>query len=186
MTPAQMATFQRVEGILRGASHPVPGAPAQSLEAAARPALAEVERELRRMGLVMGPAQIANVRAVPTLIVLAAGVPGGVRLPRGMVPGPAGGLLDRTAGRHRDTGSSLRPASEPAHSAGSACTATSPPDQCGLAQQCGGGGRHAGRRGPGPGRGAVGPRSADRQPTRQPADGPEAKHGKRVRRHRGL
>lgn len=62
MTPAQMATFQRVEGILGGASQPVPGAAAQSLEAAARPALAEVEGELRRMGLVMGPAQIANLR----------------------------------------------------------------------------------------------------------------------------
>ena len=79
MTPAQMATFQRVEGLLRGASQPVPGASAQSLETAARPALAAVERELRRMGLVMGPAQVANVRAVPALIVLAAGVLGGVR-----------------------------------------------------------------------------------------------------------
>ncbi len=31
-----------------------------------------------------------------------------------------------------------------------------------------------------------GPRGADRQPTRQPADGPEAKHRNRVRRQRGL
>ena len=72
----------------------VPGATVRTLEAAARPALAEVERELRRMGLYMGPAQISNVRAVPTLIVLAAGVLGGVRLARGMILGrPVGYLI---------------------------------------------------------------------------------------------
>jgi len=72
----------------------VPGATVETLEAAARPALAEVERELRRMGLVMGPAQISNVRAVPTLIVLAAAVLGGVRLARGLILGrPVGYLI---------------------------------------------------------------------------------------------
>jgi len=71
-----------------------PGATVQTLGAAARPALAEVERELRRMGLVMGPAQIGNVRAVPTLIMLAAAVLGGVRLARGMILGrPVGYLI---------------------------------------------------------------------------------------------
>ena len=94
MTPAQKESLRRVDRLLRGAGQPVPGASVETLEAAARPALAEVERELRGMGLVMGPGQIANVRAVPSMIVLAAGVLGGVRLARGMILGrPVGYLI---------------------------------------------------------------------------------------------
>lgn len=93
MTQAQMATFQRVDSLLRSASQPVPGAPPGVAKAAARPALAQVERDLQRQGLLMSPAQQANVRAVPALIVLVAGVLGGVRLALGMMAGHAVGYL---------------------------------------------------------------------------------------------
>lgn len=93
MTQGQVATFQRIEGLLRGAGQPVPGATAPRLLAAAAPALGPVGDQLRQMGLVMGEPQIATVRTVPAMLVLAAAVVGGVRLALGMAGGRPVGFL---------------------------------------------------------------------------------------------
>jgi len=63
---------RRVEDALRSVGQPVAGAQAAALVRAARPALAPVQDQLRRMGLAMSDAQAGTVRTVPTLVVLAA------------------------------------------------------------------------------------------------------------------
>ena len=93
LTPGQSAAFQRVEGMLRGVGQPVPGAPPETLRMAARPALAQVRDQLRRMGLVMTDAQVGSVRGVPALIVAALAGFGGLRLAFGLAAGHAVGYL---------------------------------------------------------------------------------------------
>lgn len=94
LTSAQVATFQRVEGLLRSVGQPQPGATAPALLAAARPALEPVRDQLRQLGLFMSDAQAVNVRVLPTLVVLAGAVVGGVRLALGMAGGrPVGYLI---------------------------------------------------------------------------------------------
>lgn len=93
LSAAQVATYERVERLLRGAGHPVLGAQPPVLRQAARPALDAVRGQLRPLGLVMSDAQAVDVRTVPTLLVLAAAVPGGVRLALGMAAGRAVGYL---------------------------------------------------------------------------------------------
>jgi uncharacterized protein (TIGR04222 family) len=94
LTPGQAATYERVEGVLGRLAQPRPGATAAALVAAARPALAPVEDQLRRLGFVMTDDQVRNVRTLPVLIVLAAAILGGVRLLFGMAAGrPVGYLI---------------------------------------------------------------------------------------------
>jgi uncharacterized protein (TIGR04222 family) len=91
--PSQVASYERVERLLRPSGTAVPGATPAQLRQAARPALGAVRDQLRRAGLVMGDAQAVNVRTVPTLVVLGGGVLGGVRLALGMAAGHAVGYL---------------------------------------------------------------------------------------------
>lgn len=93
LTPAQVASYQRIEGVLRGVGQPRPGASAQALVAAARPALLPVRDQLRALGLFMTDAQVLNVRTLPTMVILVALVLGGVRLALGMAAGHAVGYL---------------------------------------------------------------------------------------------
>jgi uncharacterized protein (TIGR04222 family) len=94
MTPGQAATYRRIESALRSVAQPVPGAAAPALVAAARPALEQVQDQLRRLGLAMTDAQVESVRALPALVVLTAAVLGGVRLAFGMAAGrPVGDLI---------------------------------------------------------------------------------------------
>lgn len=94
LSPSQVATYERVERLLRGVDQPEPGAAPAALRQAARPALDAVRDQLRPMGLVMSDVHVANVRTVPTLLVLAGAVLGGLRLALGMAAGhPVGYLI---------------------------------------------------------------------------------------------
>jgi uncharacterized protein (TIGR04222 family) len=94
LSPAQVASYQRIEGMLRGVGQPVPGATAPALVAAARPALLPVRDQLRAMGLFMSDPQLTSVRTLPALVVLVAAVVGGIRLALGMAAGrPVGYLI---------------------------------------------------------------------------------------------
>ena len=85
LTPAQAASYQRIESVLRSVGQPRPGA--------AGPALLPVRDQLRGMGLFMTDPQIVNVRALPALVILAGAVLGGIRLALGIASGHAIGYL---------------------------------------------------------------------------------------------
>jgi uncharacterized protein (TIGR04222 family) len=94
LTPGQVASYQRIENVLRGVGQPRQGATGSVLVAAARPALLPVRDQLRALGLFMSDPQTINVRAVPTLVILAGAVVGGIRLALGMAAGhPVGDLI---------------------------------------------------------------------------------------------
>jgi uncharacterized protein (TIGR04222 family) len=94
MTPQQVASYQRIEGMLQSVAQPRPGVAARALVAAARPALLPVRDQLRAMGLLMTDPQTVNVRTLPTLVILAGAALGGLRLALGMAAGhPVGDLI---------------------------------------------------------------------------------------------
>lgn len=94
LTAAQAATYERVESVLGRLAQPQPGATAATLVAAARPALAQVQDQLRGLRFVMTDDQVRSVRTLPALVVLAAAILGGVRLLFGMAAGrPVGYLI---------------------------------------------------------------------------------------------
>jgi hypothetical protein len=93
LTPEQVASYRRIEGVLRGVGQPRPGATAPALVAAARPALLPVRDQLRGMGLITTDPQAVNIRTLPTLVVLAGAVLGGIRLALGIAAGHAVGYL---------------------------------------------------------------------------------------------
>jgi uncharacterized protein (TIGR04222 family) len=93
MTPGQVASYQRIEGMLRGVGQPQAGAQASVLVAAAQPALMPVRDQLRAMGLFLTDAQTINVRTLPTLVILAGAFVGGIRLALGMAAHHAVGDL---------------------------------------------------------------------------------------------
>lgn len=93
LTPAQVASYQRIEGMLRGVGQPMVGATAAALVAAARPALLPVRDQLRAMGLFMRDPQLTSVRTLPALVILAGAALGGVRLALGILAGRAVGYL---------------------------------------------------------------------------------------------
>jgi uncharacterized protein (TIGR04222 family) len=93
LTPGQVASYQRIENVLRSVGQPRQGATASVLVAAARPALLPVRDQLRALGLFMSDPQTINVRTLPTLVILAGGVLGSVRLALGMAAHHAVGDL---------------------------------------------------------------------------------------------
>jgi len=93
LTPAQAASYQRIESVLQSVGQPRPGVAAPALLAAARPALLPVRDQLRGMGLFMTDPQLVNIRTLPALVILAGAVLGGIRLALGIAAGHAVGYL---------------------------------------------------------------------------------------------